>query len=163
MTTSTHTQHTRKSRTPRHEPKIDVQRNSTTRRVGGDGEQQIRRRTVRSEKLSEPPSIVELLAEQFAACTHYIPHAAHRVRTPDDLPPALERIAMCAQRSARTWLAWTAEPRTWFLVAERAKASGRACRAPALRMFFYDADGQPVASGTWVREATRGWSLLNPQ
>lgn len=121
-----------------------------------------RQRTARSTQLSEHPLIVELLAELFAVDTHYVPHAAQRVRTTDDLPPALERIAIRAERSARTWLAWTAEARTWFLVAKRAKVSRQACRAPALRMSFYDADGRPAASGNWVMDAERRWTLMNP-
>ena len=122
----------------------------------------MRRRTARSVQLSKHPPTLELLAEQFVVSTYYVPRAAQRVRTPAELPPPLERLAMYAERSARTWLAWTAEPRIWFLMAQRAKVSGRARRAPALRMFFYDADGRPVASGTWVMDATRGWSLVNP-
>lgn len=153
MSASPHAQHghIRGSGTSRPEP-----------RVRRDIVQQKRQRSARSAQLSKHPLIVELLVEQFVVCTHYIPRAAQRVRIRAELPPPLERIAMYAERSARTWLAWTAEPRTWFLMAQKAKVSGRARRAPALRMFFYDADGRPVASGTWVMDATRGWSLVNP-
>ena len=131
-------------------------------RVRRDIVQQIRGRTARFAQLCKHLPFVELLAQQFVVSTQYVPRAAQRVRILAELPPALERLAMYAERSARTWLAWKAEPRIWFLMAQRANVSARARRAPALRMFFYDADGRPVASGTWVMDATRGWSLVDP-
>lgn len=167
MSASNHAQHgyTRRTGTSRDEPKIDGRRSNATPRVRGDLEQNLRRRRrpARSPHLCEHLLVVELLAELFAICTRYVPRDAQRVRTPDDLPPALERIALGAERSARTWLAWTAEPRTWFLVAERAKVSEPACRGLAIRLFFYDQDGKPVASGTWVMNESRRWTLVNPR
>lgn len=120
------------------------------------------RRWTRSVQLCRPQLVLQLMGEQFAVATRFVPNSARKVRTPEDLPPALERIAMCAERSSHAWLAWTMESRIWFLVAERAKLSGPAGRTPAIRMCFYDADGRPAASGIWVVDATRRWTLVSP-
>lgn len=103
--------------------------------------------------------LVELLAQLFAVSTRYVPQTAQRLLATSELPPALERIAMRAQRSLQTWLAWTEGPRIWFLVAEMGTDPGGYCRGGAIRMFFYDEEGRFLAWGTWAVNAERRWVL----
>lgn len=102
---------------------------------------------------------VERLVQLFVVCTRYVPRTARRLLAPGDLPPALERVAMQAERCAQTWFAWTDESRIWFVVAEATTVPGLNCERGALRMFFYDADGRFVSWGTWALQSARSWTL----
>jgi hypothetical protein len=106
----------------------------------------------------EHPLPVERLAQQFALDTHYVPRVAERLLDPSELPPALERVAMHAQRGLQTWLAWTNRARIWFVVAEVATPTNRHRKGNALRMFFYDDEGRFVSWGTWALHFG-GWTL----
>lgn len=103
--------------------------------------------------------LVELLVQLFAIDTRFVPPAARRVLAPNDLPPALERVALQTQRDLRTWVAWTDEPRTWFVVAEMAVISDPPCQDGAIRMFFHDEDGRQVSWGTWMLQSGCSWML----
>lgn len=102
---------------------------------------------------------VERLVQLFVVCTRYVPRTARRLLAPGDLPPALERVAMQAERCVQTWFAWTDESRIWFVVAEATTVPGLNCQRGALRMFFYDADGRFVSWGTWALQSKRSWTL----
>ncbi|HEY0681181.1 MAG TPA: hypothetical protein VGD45_02525 [Steroidobacter sp.] len=103
--------------------------------------------------------LVEWLVQRFAVTTHYVPETARRLLTPADLPPALERVAMRAQRCLQAWFAWTDGPRIWFVVAEMATVPGWRCEERAVRMFFYDDDGRFVSWGTWASLSESNWML----
>jgi hypothetical protein len=106
----------------------------------------------------EHPLPVERLAQRFVLDTHYVPCMAERLLDPSELPPALEGVAMHAQRSLQTWLAWTNRARIWFVVAEVAKLTNRHREGDALRIFFYDDEGRFVSWGTWALHSG-GWTL----
>lgn len=103
--------------------------------------------------------LLEWLVQLFVDGTCYVPQTARRLLAPGDLPPALERVAMRAQRCSQTWFAWADGSRTWFVVAEIARLPARYRRRGAIRMFFYDEDGRLVAGGTWVLHPGRNWIL----
>ena len=103
--------------------------------------------------------LIQWLVQLFVDCTRYVPQTARRLLAQCDLPPALERVAMQAQRCSQAWFAWTDEGRAWFVVAEMAKVSGRHCQGRAIRMFFYDEDGRFVASGAWALQSEGSWIL----
>jgi hypothetical protein len=103
--------------------------------------------------------LIQWLVQLFVDCTRYVPQTAQRLLAQCNLPPALERVAMQAQRCSRAWFAWTDEGRAWFVVAEMAKVSGRHCQGRAIRMFFYDEDGRFVASGAWALQSEGSWIL----
>ena len=103
--------------------------------------------------------LIQWLVQLFVDCTRYVPQTARRLLAQCDLPPALERVAMQAQRCSQAWFAWTDEGRVWFVVAEMAKVSGRHCQGRALRMFFHDEQGRFVASGAWALQIERSWVL----
>lgn len=102
--------------------------------------------------------LIELLVQSFVVCKRYVPAGAQRLLALNELPPVLERVAMRVQRGWQKWFAWTDERRTWFVVAEMATDRGRHCHHEAIRMFFYDQDGQCVTSGTWAFHADAHWS-----
>lgn len=103
--------------------------------------------------------LVELLVQLFAVSTRFVPPTARRVLAPGDLPPALERVARQAQRDLQAWVAWTEEPRTWFVVAEMAAMPDPHCQGEAIRMFFYDEEGRLVSRGTWALQSEHSWML----
>jgi hypothetical protein len=103
--------------------------------------------------------LIQWLVQLFVDCTRYVPQTARRLLAQCELPPALERVAMQAQRCSQAWFAWTDEGRAWFVVAEVAKVSGRHCQGRAIRMFFYDEDGRFVASGAWALQSAGSWIL----
>src|SRR5688500_452252 len=55
--------------------------------------------------------LIQWLVQLFVDSTGYVPQTARRQFAQCDLPPALERIAMQAQRCSRAWLAWADEGR----------------------------------------------------
>lgn len=103
--------------------------------------------------------LVEWLVQQFVVDTRFAPPTARRLLAPMDLPPALERVALQAERCLQAWFAWTEGSRIWFLVAETATVPGRHCQDAAVRMFFYDEDGGLVSWGTWSLQSERSWML----
>jgi len=105
--------------------------------------------------------LIELLVQSFVVCTRYVPAGAQRLLALSELPPVLERVAIRVQRGWQKWFAWTDERRTWFVVAETAMDRGRPCHHEALRMFFYDEDGQCVTSGAWAFHGDARWTLVN--
>ena len=103
--------------------------------------------------------LVEWLVQQFVVDTGFAPPTARRLLAPMDLPPALERVAMQAQRCLQTWFAWADGSRIWFLVAEMVAVPSPHCQGEAIRMNFYDEDGRLVSRGTWALQSERSWML----
>lgn len=103
--------------------------------------------------------LIEWLVQRFVIATRYVPRTAQRLLASSDLPPALERVAMQAQRCLQTWFAWTDGPRIWFVVTEMATAPDRYRQDRALRMFFYDEEGRFVSWGTWALQSECSWIL----
>jgi hypothetical protein len=101
--------------------------------------------------------LVELLVQLFAVSTGFVPPTARQLLVPSDLPPALERVAMRAQRNLRAWVAWTDERRTWFVVAEMTSILD--CEGTAIRMLFFDEDGRLVSWGGWALQSEHTWIL----
>jgi hypothetical protein len=108
---------------------------------------------------SRHPLPVEPLVQLFVLDTCYVPRTAQRLLDPSELPPALERVAMQAQRCLQMWFAWTDGPRTWFVVTEMATVTSRHHKEKALRLFFFDEDGRFVSWGTWVLHFGGDWIL----
>lgn len=88
-----------------------------------------------------------------------MPETARRLLASGEPPPARERIAMRAQRSLQTWVAWIEDPRAWFVVAEMATAPGGYRQALAIRVCFYDEDGRFLTWDTWAINTERCWTL----
>jgi hypothetical protein len=103
------------------------------------------------------PSHIEWLVQLFVVSTRYVPRTAQRLLEPSDLPPALERVAVRAQRCLQTWFAWTDGPKIWFVVTETVPS--RQHHERALRLFFYDEDGRFVCWGTWALQSRGSWIL----
>jgi hypothetical protein len=103
--------------------------------------------------------LVELMVQLFAVGTRFVLPSARRVLVPSELPPALERVALQAQRELQVWVAWTDETRTWFVLAEMAAIPDPHCPCGAIRMFFHDEDGRQVSWGTWALQSERSWML----
>lgn len=101
--------------------------------------------------------LVNLLVQLFAVSTRFVPPTARQLLAPSDLPPALERVAMQAQRGLQTWVAWTDDRRTWFVVAEMASILDY--QGAAIRMSFFDEDGRQVSWGTWALQSAHSWIL----
>ena len=100
---------------------------------------------------------IEWLVQLFVVSTRYVPRSAQRLFEPSDLPPALERVAVRAQRCLQTWFAWTDGPKIWFVVTETVPTRQR--QDSALRLYFYDADGRFVCWGTWALQSQGNWIL----
>jgi hypothetical protein len=107
----------------------------------------------------QQPLLIDGLVQLFVVGTRYLPQTARRQLDPADLPPALERVAMHAQRCLQTWFAWTDGPRVWFFVTELASVPGLNRGQQALRLFFYDEEGRFVSWGTWALHLDGGWVL----
>lgn len=120
----------------------------------------LERAGARSASAAQRPWLTELLAQSFAVCTHYVSSNARRLYADSELPPALERIAANLQRSSRTWFAWLDDQTTRFVVAELAAHRDQQGRDEALRLFFYDHDGNQLASGEWRLDSEGRWTLL---
>ena len=103
------------------------------------------------------PSHIEGLVQLFVVGARYVPRTAQRLLEPSDLPPALERVAVRAQRRLQTWFAWTDGPKIWFVVTETVPTRQR--QHSALRLYFYDADGRFVCWGTWALQSRGNWIL----
>jgi hypothetical protein len=107
--------------------------------------------------LCQRPSHIEWLVQLFVVSTRYVPRSAQRLLEPSDLPPALERVAVRAQRFLQTWFAWTDGPKIWFVVTEAVPSRQR--QESTLRVYFYDEDGRFVCWGTWALQTRGNWIL----
>lgn len=105
------------------------------------------------------PSHIEWLVQLFVVSTRYVPRSAQRLLEPSDLPPALERVAVRAQRCLQMWFAWTDGPKIRFVVTEIGTVPNRQRQERALRVFFYDEDGRFVCWGTWALHSRGSWIL----
>lgn len=103
--------------------------------------------------------MIEILAQSFAVCTHYVSQNAQRLLKASELTPALERIVRSLRRSPRIWLAWADEQTMRFVVAELANSSGDPGSNQSLRLTFYDQDGRYLASGEWAVDPHQRWTL----
>jgi hypothetical protein len=103
------------------------------------------------------PSHIEWLVQLFVVSTRYVPRSAQRLLEPSDLPPALERVAVRAQRCLQAWFAWTDGRKIRFVVTERVPSRQR--QESALRVYFYDEDGRYVCWGTWALHSRGRWIL----
>jgi hypothetical protein len=105
------------------------------------------------------PSHIERLVQRFVVSTRYVPRSAQRLLELSDLPPALERVAVRAQRCLQTWFAWTDGPKIRFVVTEIGPVPNGERQDRALRVFFYDEDGRFVCWGTWALHSRGRWIL----
>jgi hypothetical protein len=102
-------------------------------------------------------SHMESLVQLFVVGTRYVPRSAQRLLELSDLSPALERVAVRAQRCLQTWFAWTDGPKIRFVVTETVPS--RLHQQSALRVYFYDEDGRFVCWGTWALQSRGSWIL----
>jgi hypothetical protein len=114
---------------------------------------------VRKMSTQQRVSLMQLLVQSFADATHYVPLDARRILVASELPPVLECVAERIQVNSQTWLAWTDNRRTWFVVADIAANGDQGGNAAAIRLRFYDEDGECAATGTWVLGAHGTWKL----
>lgn len=103
--------------------------------------------------------LIRLLVKSFVVATRYVPAAARPILVATELPPALERVAERIKTRTQTWLAWTDNRRTWFVVADMNTDSDMNGNAAAIRMLFYDESGDCAAAGTWKFNSHGKWKL----
>lgn len=87
---------------------------------------------------------VGVLLDAFVRSRNYVPHGAHRVRSREELPLALQFHTR--QADEMVWRAWSEGASIWFV-----KAKVVSCEdAAGLQITFFDADGCRDSSGVWI-------------
>ena len=87
---------------------------------------------------------VGVLLDAFVRSRDYVPHDAHRIRSREELPLALQSHAR--QADSVVWRAWSDGSRIRFV-----KAKPVSCEdAAGLQVTFFDVDGHSDRSGAWI-------------
>lgn len=87
---------------------------------------------------------VGVLLDAFVRSRRYVPHDAHRIRSRDELPLALQFHTR--QGGSVVWRAWSDGSRVWFV-----KAKPVSCEDVAgLQVTFVHMDGGLDGPGVWI-------------
>ena len=104
------------------------------------------------------PSALELLLQQFAVETRYVPPQARLIDDLAELPLALQRKALGCGSDA-VWRAWVHDGCTRFIIGRLSPWSIHRPDRVMLHALFFDVSGELVSSGVWRREKSARWIL----
>ena len=99
----------------------------------------------------QQPSRLELLLDSLATAQRWVPSGAPLVTDRSELMSALQRLAMKATKGDGAWRAWTCHDGIRFFVAEMSMDLSRERGCPALKVHYYNDQGQLQQYGVWVQ------------
>lgn len=105
----------------------------------------------------QQPSRVEMLLESLVLAKGELPGRARRVQDRSDLPSALQKQVLQAQKNERVWSAWMDEERIWLFTAEMSMALSRERGCPALHVGVYNEQGKMQEWRLWVHLKDGSW------
>lgn len=106
----------------------------------------------------QQPSRVEMLLESLVIAKGDLPGRARKVSDRSDLPSAMQKLVMQAQKSERVWSAWTGDDeRMWLFIAEMSMALSRERGCPALQVGLYNEHGKMQEWKLWVNLKDGSW------
>ena len=103
------------------------------------------------------PVQTERLLEAFVSRASILPRGAYRIRDPDALPIALQRVMFNAAQEGRIWMAWAHGHRTWLVTCQESGFYSRDPGAAVLRVDFYDKEGRLMDTGAWTAGPQGKW------
>src|SRR5579872_5857121 len=87
------------------------------------------------------PSRLGVLLRELVKALDIVPQNAYEIAARNGLPPALRRVAQCAQHLDASWACWLDDAgHTWFFVAEMPLSLSREHGKPVLQIDQYGED-----------------------
>jgi hypothetical protein len=86
--------------------------------------------TLRMRALEQPVR-TERLLEAFVTRASILPKNAYRIRDPEALPVALQRVMFNAAQEGRIWMAWVRGHRAWLFTCQESASVSRDSRVAA--------------------------------
>jgi hypothetical protein len=107
------------------------------------------------------PSRLGVLLRELVRSFDIVPQEAYEMAARDNLPPALRRVAVCAEHLDACWACWIDENgQVWFFVGELPMALSREHGKPVLQLDRYGEDGLILETSRWLQAAGK-WSRLS--
>jgi hypothetical protein len=114
------------------------------------------REMLRIHALQQPVQVGRLL-EAFLTRANILPKNAYRIRDPEALPDALQRVMFNAAQEGRIWMSWAYGHRTWLFTCEESLASSTDRGVTVLHVNVYDKNGELMEAGAWAPDAQGKW------
>lgn len=112
--------------------------------------------TLRTRALKQPVQ-TERLLEAFVNRASILPKNAYRIRDPEALPIALQRVMFNAAQEGRIWMAWAQGHRTWLFTCQESAFYSRDRGVTVLRVSIYDKEGRLMETGAWTADPEGKW------
>jgi hypothetical protein len=112
--------------------------------------------TARLKSIQHPRRSKGLLTS-FVSRDGVIPVGAHRVTLPQELTPALRRLADTGSGPEHVWIAFSHDHRIWFFTATPSLELSRERGRPVLEIRSYDEQGDLLESACWVHTRDEEW------
>jgi len=112
--------------------------------------------TARLKSIQHPRRSKDLLTS-FVSREGVIPVQAHRVALPQELTPALRRLADTRSSPEHVWIAFSDYHRIWFFAATPSLELSRERGRPVLEIRAYDEQGDLLESACWVHTRDGEW------
>jgi hypothetical protein len=111
---------------------------------------------LRMRALKQPVQ-TERLLEAFVSRSSILPKNAYRIRDPDALPVALQRVMFNAAQEGRIWMAWARGHQTWLFTCQESAFLSRDRGVIVLRVNIYNKQGQLMETATWTADPQGKW------
>ena len=112
--------------------------------------------TARLRSIQHPRRSKGLLAS-FVSRDGVVPVQAHRVILPQELTPALRRLADTRSSPDHVWIAFSYSHRIWFFTATPSLELSRERGRPVLEIRSYDEQGDLLERACWVHTREEEW------
>lgn len=112
--------------------------------------------TLRMRALTQPVK-TERLLEAFVTRAGILPKNAYRIRDPDALPLAQQRVMFNAAQEGRIWIAWGRGHCTWLFTCQESASFSRNSEVAVLRVNIYDKEGRLMEAGAWTAHPEGKW------
>jgi len=105
----------------------------------------------------QPPSVLTVLLDSLVMSQHWVPDSASQITDRSEFPSALQPVVRKAATIAGTWRAWLSYDGVRFFTGEMSLDLAREHGCPALKVNYYNDEGQLEDVSAWVRRADGKW------
>ncbi len=111
--------------------------------------------TIKLRTLQQPTGIA-LLLDSLVMNQSWVPSGGPQVTDRSDLPSALQKLAIKAVKEGGTWRAWLGHDGVRFFISEMSLELSRERGCAALKVRYYNEQGQLLMYSQWVQLADGG-------
>jgi hypothetical protein len=105
----------------------------------------------------QQPTRLESLLDSLVMAQRWVPAGAPLVSDRGELFSGLQKLAIKAAKGDGAWRAWTSHDGVRFFVAEMSMDLSRERGFPALKVHYYNDQGQLQQYGLWVQPPGGVW------